>query len=90
MDFYPILNADDVFAALAGGKSFSKLDFSYAYLQLVLNEESRKFTTINTQRGLFSVNTFLLMFHLPQPYSKVLWTVYYRESPRHVYIYTMY
>ena len=49
---YPIPKADDLFATLAGGKSFSKLDLSHAYLQLVLDEESRKFTTINTQRGL--------------------------------------
>ena len=53
LDSYPIPKADDLFAALAGGKSFSKLDLSHAYLQLVLDEESRKFTTINTQRGLF-------------------------------------
>ena len=53
LDSYPIPKASDLFAALAGGKSFSKLDLSHAYLQLVLDEESRKFTTINTQKGLF-------------------------------------
>ena len=53
LDAYPIPKANDLFAALASGKSFSKLDLSHAYLQLVLDEESRKFTTINTQKGLF-------------------------------------
>ena len=53
LDSYPIPKVDDLFTALAGGKSFSKLDLSHAYLQLVLDEESRKFTTINTLRGLF-------------------------------------
>ena len=53
LDSYPIPKANDLFATLAGGKSFSKLDLSHAYLQLVLDEESRKFTTINTHKGLF-------------------------------------
>ena len=85
LDSYPIPKADDLFTALAGGKLFSKLDLSYAYLQLMLDEESRKFTTINTQKGLFQYKRLPLVFHLPPPYSKGLWTVYYyRESPRHV------
>lgn len=32
---------------------FSKLDLKHAYQQLRLSEESKKFTTINTTRGLF-------------------------------------
>ena len=32
---------------------FSKLDLSSAFQQIPLNEESRKFTTINTNKGLF-------------------------------------
>ncbi|KAL6723825.1 hypothetical protein Aduo_018789 [Ancylostoma duodenale] len=38
---------------LNGGKKFSKLDLSDAYMQVELDPESRKYTTINTQKGLF-------------------------------------
>ena len=41
---------------MAGGQTFSKLDLSQAYLQLMLDEESKKYTTINTQKGLFQFN----------------------------------
>ena len=85
LDSYPIAKADDLIAALAGGKSFSKLDLSHAYLQLVLDEESRKFTTINTQRGLFTINASPLVFHRPLPYSKRLWTICCKEFPKHVF-----
>ena len=39
---YPLPNAEDLFATLAGGKLFSKLDLSNAYQQLELMEESQK------------------------------------------------
>jgi hypothetical protein len=45
-----------MFATLAGGQSFSKLDLMHAYNQLVIEEESRSYTTINTQRGLYRYN----------------------------------
>ncbi len=41
---------------MAGGKLFSKLDMSNAYLQLPLDEDSRQYVTINTTRGLFQYN----------------------------------
>ena len=44
---------EDTFAQLAGCKEFTKIDLSQAYLQLTLNEESRKFTTVNTFRTLY-------------------------------------
>ena len=52
-DTYPLPRPDDLFAALAGGKIFSKLDLKHAYLQIPLDEASKKYTTINTQKGLF-------------------------------------
>ena len=48
---YPLPKPDDLFATLAGGKWFSKLDLSQAYLQVLLEEESRPYITINTHQG---------------------------------------
>ena len=52
---YPIPKIEDL-ATLAKGKYFSKLDMSQAYLQLALEEESKKFVVINTHRGLYRYN----------------------------------
>ena len=52
-DTYPLPRSEDLFAALAGGKIFSKLDLKNAYLQIPLDEASKKYTTINTPKGLF-------------------------------------
>ena len=56
LDRYPIPKIEDLFSKLSGGKTFSKFDMSQAYQQLVLDESSRKFVVINTQRGLFQYN----------------------------------
>ena len=42
-----------ILASLAGGERFTKLDLSKAYLQVQLDEASRKFMVINTHKGLF-------------------------------------
>ena len=56
VDQYPIPRIDDLFASLAGGKRFSKLDLSHAYQQVQLEENSRQYVTINTHKGLFRYN----------------------------------
>jgi hypothetical protein len=38
-----------------GGKTFSKLVFSEAYAQLVLDEASQQLAAVNTSKGLFTV-----------------------------------
>jgi hypothetical protein len=53
VDQYPLPKAEDLFATLAGGKKFSKLDMSQAYLQMKLHPEWLKFCTINTHKGLY-------------------------------------
>ena len=53
LDKYPIPRIEDLFASLAGGKTFSKLDLSHAYLQIALDETSQRYVTINTHKGLF-------------------------------------
>ena len=56
LDLYPLPRMDELFATLAGGKTFSKLDLQHAYLQLPLETNSKQYTTINTHRGLFQYN----------------------------------
>ena len=53
-DNHPIPRIEDLAYALSGGEKFTKLDLSHAYTQLQLDEESRKYTTINTHKGLFT------------------------------------
>ena len=50
---YPLPTADDIFSRLAGGKLFTKIDLSQAFTQLVVDEHSRKYLTVNTPKGLF-------------------------------------
>ena len=53
LERYPIPRIEELFASLSGGKTFSKLDLSHAYLQVPLDEQSQKYVTINTHKGLF-------------------------------------
>ncbi|XP_053373962.1 uncharacterized protein K02A2.6-like [Mercenaria mercenaria] len=55
-DQYPLPNVDDMFATLAGGKKFTKLDLTQAYAQLELDENSKDLLTINTHLGLYKYN----------------------------------
>ena len=56
VESYPLPRIDDLLAGLEKGKVFSKLDLAHAYLQLQLDEESRKLATISTHKGLFCYN----------------------------------
>ena len=53
VDKYPLPSPDDLMSQLAGGEKFSKIDLSQAYQQVQLDEESRKYVTINTHQGLY-------------------------------------
>ena len=59
LETYPLPRIEDLFASLAGGKTFSKLDLAQAYLQVELDQSAKKYLTINTHRGLYTYN------HLP-------------------------
>ena len=52
----PLVSIDEVISQVGGAKFFSKIDLSQAFLQLPLDESSKKFTTINTHEGLFHFN----------------------------------
>ena len=55
-DSYPLPKINDLFASLAGGETFSKLDLANAYLQIPLDEAFQKLVTINTHKGLYKYN----------------------------------
>ena len=55
-DLYPLPRIEDLFASLAGGKSFTKLDLAHTFQQIPLTEDSKQYTTINTHKGLFHYN----------------------------------
>ena len=56
LDPYPLPKIEDLFAQLAGGKTFTKLDLAHAYQQIELDEDSKDCVTINTHKGLYRYN----------------------------------
>ena len=66
-DKYPLQKPEDLFTALTGGKQFSKLDLKEAYQQIVLEEKSQKYVTINTHQGLnqFTCVPYGISLHPP-------------------------
>ena len=56
VDIYSLPKIDNLFASLAGGKTFSKLDLTNAYQQISLDKQSKKIVAINTYKGLFQYN----------------------------------
>ena len=59
VDQYPLPKPNDIFATLSGGQQFTTLDLTHAYNQLLLDDDSRKYVTINTLKGLYQYT------HLP-------------------------
>ena len=53
LNHYPIPKVEDLFATLAEGKVFTKLDLAQAYQQIKLDAQSKKYVVINTHKGLF-------------------------------------
>ena len=56
MEHYPQSKVEDLFSTLAGGTLFTKLDMSQAYLQLLVDDQSKGLLTANTHKGLFAYN----------------------------------
>ncbi|XP_055615107.1 uncharacterized protein K02A2.6-like [Toxorhynchites rutilus septentrionalis] len=53
---YPLSLPQDIFSKLAGCIVFSTIDLSDAFLQMEVDESSRRMLTINTHRGLYEYN----------------------------------
>ncbi|XP_055589292.1 uncharacterized protein K02A2.6-like [Uranotaenia lowii] len=53
VDDHPLPTVEELFATVAGGQRFSKIDLSQAYLQLEVRREDRELLTLSTHRGLF-------------------------------------
>lgn len=53
---YPLPSPEEIFAKLSGGKYFSKIDLSDAYLQIPVDQECSKLLCINTHKGLYKFN----------------------------------
>ena len=54
---YPLPRTEELFATLAGGKHFIKLDLAHAYQQIPLEESSKQYITTNTHKGIYTINT---------------------------------
>ena len=54
---YPLLTPEKLFLTLSGGKIFSKLGLSQAYLQLPVQKEPKPYLTITTHEGLYVYNS---------------------------------
>ena len=52
-DTYLLPRIEDLFTFLSRGTVFSKLDMTQAYLQIALDEESERYPTLNTHKGLY-------------------------------------
>ena len=56
LDQYSIPKTEDTYAESGIGSTFIKLDLSDAYTYIPLEEDSKKFTTINTHKELYQYN----------------------------------
>jgi len=54
-EIYPMSTVEEVITQLAGGKYFTKIDLSSAFLQIPVDEETSNLLTLNTHKGLFRV-----------------------------------
>ena len=52
VDQHPLPNPNELLSTRAGGKTFTKLDLTAAYQQMLLDDESDKLVTLNTHKGL--------------------------------------
>ena len=56
LEGYPIPKLDDLYTKLVGGQTFTEVELSHAYEQMLVDENSKEFLTINTHKGLYRYN----------------------------------
>ena len=84
---YPLPTPEEIFSKLNGGKVFSKIDLSEAYLQVKVEEECTKYLTIHIHRGLYRLR--LLPFRLkvaPNLFQEIMDTMLSRLEYAMVYL----
>ena len=69
LEEYPLPRVKDLFAALSGGKVFSKLDLSHAYQQIVLEEDTKNLLSLTHRRVYFGLNDFFWYLFRPHYFS---------------------
>ena len=85
IDQYPLPRIDDVFASLAGGQRFSKIDLRQAYLQMEMDDTSKEILTLNTHKGLYGMN--LIPFGIAS--APAIWTNCSAQYPTRTAFWTM-
>ncbi len=78
LDTYPLPRIEDIFAKLSSGKLFTKLDLAHAYLQIPLDEDSKRYVVINTHKGLYRYNRLPFGIHSAP---SVTSTLFFRAYP---------
>ena len=51
LDGYPTTKLEDLYTKLVGGQTFTELDLSHAYEQMLVDKNCKEFLTINTHKG---------------------------------------
>ena len=77
VDQYPLPNTENLFATLAGGQVFGKIDLSHTYQQVELDEDSQKYLTTHT-RVCAVTNDCRLESPVHQLFFKGLWISFCR------------
>ena len=70
VDKYPIPKIEDLFNSLSGGKRFSKIDLSHAYMQIELDEAQKSTLRLTPTRGCFDLNVCHSGSSQPPPFFK--------------------
>ena len=73
---YLLPTPEELFSTLSGGRIFSKLDLSQAYLQVSVDEASKPYLTVNTHRALYVYNRLPFgVVSAPTIFQKIMDTV---------------